>query len=279
MMIRRLFFPIFMAGIVIAVIPGSAFPCTSYERLQSVLWVQNSGEYRAAAFQAYQLAKSRLDMALSNSNWSAALEQSENFSHLPPAIIVDIDETVLDNSPFQARLLKINCKRKPHMWQNWVREAKAPPVPGALEFLQYANSRNVEIFYVTNRDHSLEKATKKNLETFSFPLKKKIDNILMRNEQTDWSADKQSRRMFVAKSYRVLLLIGDDLNDFVSTEKLQHESRDELTDRNSPMWGNKWIILPNPVYGSWEKSLFNYNPPKKESEKLSIKLKKLETLN
>ncbi len=279
MKLRRSFFVIFLAGIINAFVPSFVFSCTSYERLQSVLWVQTSGEYEAATLQVYQLAKSRLDMALGNSNWSAAIEQLEKFSHLPPAIIVDVDETVLDNSPFQARLLKLNCDRKPHMWQNWVREAKARPIQGALDFLRYASSREVEIFYVTNRDHSLEKATKNNLERFGFPLKKESDNILMRNEQADWAADKGSRRMFLAKSYRILLIIGDDLNDFVSTTKFQPESRTEVVEKKGSMWGNKWIILPNPVYGSWEKYLFNSTPPQKESEKLSIKLKKLETLN
>ena len=212
------------------------------------------------------MAVERLDEALTHPFWTAALEQSGGYQDLPPAVIVDVDETVLDNSSFQARLIHEGEEFDPEAWAQWVEEAVAPPVPGALEFAREARRRGVTIFYITNRDDPLEAATRRNLEAAGFPVDAGQDRVLMRGERRDWINDKSSRRALVAARYRILLIIGDDFNDFVSA-RLSLPQRKSLAARYSDRWGQQWIMLPNPMYGSWEDALYGYQAGLSPDEK------------
>lgn len=224
--------------------------------LFATLWQQTSAEYRAAAMQAYDEASEVLPVALADSGWTAAVEQEgDDFSMLPPAVVLDVDETVLDNSPQQARTILAGGAFDPEVWGAWVNEARAPAVPGAREFLALADSLGVALFYVTNRDQPLEEATRRNLEAEGLPLDPELDTILSRGEREGWGSDKASRREAIAERYRIVLLVGDDLNDFVSA-RLPRAERDRLLERYGDRWGDRWIMLPNPVYGSWEGALY-----------------------
>jgi len=224
--------------------------------LFATLWQQTSAEYRAAAMQAYDEAREVLPVALADSGWTAAVEQEgDDFSMLPPAVVLDVDETVLDNSPQQARTILAGGSFDPEVWGAWVNEARAPAVPGAREFLALADSLGVALFYVTNRDQPLEEATRRNLEAEGMPLDPEVDTILSRGEREGWGSDKASRREAIAERYRIVLLVGDDLNDFVSA-RLPRAERDRLLERYGDRWGDRWIMLPNPVYGSWEGALY-----------------------
>jgi len=252
----------------------------SHEGLRAVLWVQTSAEYRACAEQAYRMAKDKLDLALRTQDWTAAPEQLKDYQDLPPAVILDVDRTVLDNSPFQGQLVKESRAFTRDLWEKWVYMAKAPPVPGALEFMKYAESMKVEIFYVTNRTVNLEQATRNNLEKIGFPTKREPDTVLMRKEK-GWGSDKSSRRRHVAKGYRILLLLGDDFNDFLSGVRgrgVTLEDRMRLVEQYKSYWGEKWIILPNPVYGSWEAALYEFEYGLPHTEKLKREYEKLETM-
>ena len=130
--------------IVITFIPGCCVRRLTHERLQGVLWMQTSGEYAAVVLQTFKLARFRLEEALNDSNWTAEIEQqSQEYSYLPPAIVVDIDESILNNTPFQARIIKNNKDFDSQMWRDWVREAKASAIPGAVQFLQYAHTSSL----------------------------------------------------------------------------------------------------------------------------------------
>ena len=224
--------------------------------LFATLWQQTSAEYSAAALQAYDEAAEILPIALADARWTAAVEQEgDDFSMLPPAVVLDVDETVLDNSPQQARTILAGGAFDPEVWGAWVNEAQAPSVPGAREFLALAESLGVAVFYVTNRDQPLEEATRRNLEGEGLPLDPEVDTILSRGEREGWGSDKTSRREAIAERYRIVLLVGDDFNDFVSA-RLPREERDRLVERYRDRWGDRWIMLPNPVYGSWEGALY-----------------------
>ena len=198
--------------------------------LFATLWQQTSTEYRAAALQAYDEASEVLPVALADSGWTAAVEQEgDDFSLLPPAVVLDIDETVLDNSPQQARTILAGGSFDPEAWGAWVNEARAPAVPGAREFLALADSLGVAVFYVTNRDQPLEEATRRNLAAERLPLDPEVDTVLTRGEQEGWGSDKTSRREAIAERYRIVLLVGDDFNDFVSA-RLPREERDRLAE-------------------------------------------------
>ncbi len=263
-----------------ALFPSCSTDRQTHEGLRAVLWVQTSAEYQACAEQAYRAAKEKLDLALRNQDWTAAPEQLKGYQRLPPAVILDVDRTVLDNAPFQGQLVKESTEFTSDLWEKWVSMAKSPPIPGALGFVKYAESRKVEIFYVTNRTANLEQVTRDNLEKLGFSSKTYPDTLLMKKEKR-WGSDKSSRRSHVAKDYRILLLIGDDFNDFVSGVRgrgVTLDDRTRLVNRYKSYWGEKWIILPNPVYGSWEGALYGFEYGLPGAEKLKREYEKLRTM-
>jgi acid phosphatase len=245
----------------------------SFEGLNPTLWVQTSVEYRGLASQSYLLARAKLDEALTDTAWTAALEQTVDFANLPPAVILDVDETVLDNSPYQARLTIDGEPYAPPSWDEWVNESVAEPVPGALEFCQYAASKGVTVFYVTNRDAHLEEGTRANLERYRFPFTAGVDTLLMQGERPEWeTGDKAPRRTEVASGYRILLLIGDNMGDFVSASDGTVAERRAFADQHAEYFGTRWITLPNPQYGSWEGAVidFNFRQPLEQIRQIKI---------
>jgi acid phosphatase len=187
----------------------------SDENLHAILWQQTSLEYRTLSLQSYKLAAHRLDAALTDRAWTAALEQQGDAASLPPSVILDIDETVLDNVAYGARLILGREEYSEASWAAWVKESRATAVPGALDFARYAAGKGVRVFYVTNRRSDVEAATRQNLSALGFPIDSATDTVLTRGERGWTSSDKTPRRQEVAKAHRVLLLIGDDLGDFV----------------------------------------------------------------
>ena len=247
-----------------------------HEGLNAVAWTQTSAEYAAAARQAYVLATLMLDRALEDRSWTAAQEQGDNFGGLRPAVILDVDETVLDNSPHQARSVLDDVEFNRDDWHVWVREEQAVPVPGALEFTQYAASRNVRVFYVTNRRHEVEEPTRRNLAAYGFPLEDDVDTLLTRDERPDWTGEKGTRRAIVAADHRVLMLIGDNLGDFVDGVNVSVEERAAIVERHAGFWGERWIVLPNPQYGSWDGALIGYQYGLPVGDKRRIKREALD---
>lgn len=259
--------------------PPSATPTENeyygQETLQGVIWMQSSVEYRAAAQQVYVNAKRALDMALADPAWQAVSESTTApATSLRPAVILDIDETCIDNSVYEAELLEARQLHQEERWEAFVRSGKVSAVPGARDFLQYATSRGVRVFYVTNQDVKLEAATRDNLRRLGFPFDENLDTLLTVAERPDWTSDKSTRRLFVAAEHRVLLLLGDDFNDFVSANGKSPEARQEIFERFGDWFGTKWFILPNPVYGSWERAL-TAGSGKGAQEKFDAKMKAL----
>lgn len=232
-------------------------PDGSHENLNSVLWSQTAVEHEALCRQAYRQAADLLPRALKDRRWTAALEQRDKYSRLPPAVILDIDETVLDNAPAQARDVLADREFTLTDWRAWVEEAAAPALLGAVEFTREAYRRGVMVFFVTNRDAAEEPATRRNLERLGFPLDATIDTVLTRGEKPEWTSDKGTRRQEIARLYRILFLIGDDLGDFISGARSSTDARTALVQPHSDRWGRQWIVLPNPMYGSWEAALLD----------------------
>ena len=235
--------------------PASAPQCAPADALiNSVLWVTSAAEYRANALQTYAAATRQLDAALADRSFVGAEEETNEDPSQPPAVILDLDETALDNRAYEARAIRAGVTYDKPMWVKWVGESGADAVPGAKEFLAYAQSRGVTPFYITNRDQDPEgPGTRRNLELLGFPLT--ADNLLMRGTRPEWKSDKSSRRAHVASSYRVLMLIGDDLNDFTNARDKSQAEREAIIARTKDWWGTRWFILPNPMYGSWERAV------------------------
>ena len=218
--------------------------------VNATAWVTTSPEYRASAMQTYLAARRALDAALATPG------------DLPPAIILDADETAIDNTRFEGRVIRQDKTYDDATWKQWVSESAAGATPGAAEFLAYAKSRGVTPFFITNRRAEQEAATRKNLENLGYPLDADEDTVLTRGEKPEWaSGDKGPRRDFVAAHHRVLLVLGDDLNDFVPASGKSIAEREALLRDNAAKFGTSWFILPNPMYGSWESAVAGSGTP------------------
>lgn len=235
-------------------------PVAKNNNLNAVLWVQTSAEYKAITRQTYASAQAMLPEAIKDKKWTALVPGEYNeadLRRLKPAVIVDVDETVLDNSPFQATLIENDSLFDPKSWDAWTKRREARAVPGAVEFARAANDQGVQVIYVTNRNASQEEDTRSNLLALGFPLGEDAskDVILCRGEKEAWGSQKGTRRREVAQEYRVIMLIGDNLGDFVDDYKGTVSQREEVIEKYSAWWGERWFMLPNPTYGSWESAI------------------------
>ena len=230
------------------------------DNLNAVLWMQKSVEYKANAEAVFALAKIRLEEALKDKSWTAApAEQTGDFKNLTPAVVVDADETVLDNSGYQAWMVMEGETFNPKTWTQFVNSQTSTAVPGAVEFAKYAESKGVRVFYVTNRTKVEEPATRENMRKLGFPLTANIDTIMTAKEQPDWGSAKGTRRAAIARHYRILLLVGDNFGDFTDAYKGSVDERQKVYEENAARWGHDWLMLPNPSYGSFEAAPFGGN--------------------
>ena len=230
------------------------------DNLNAVLWTQRAVEAKGNAQGAYALATIRLDEALADRSRTAApAEQTGNFERLPPAIVLDVDETVLDTMLYQAWTVREGQSFSPGTWTKFVNTETSKAVPGAVTFTIYADKKGVKVFYVTNRTKEEEPATRANMTALGFPMGGNVDTILTVKEEPDWGSAKSTRRAVIAKDYRILLLVGDNLGDFTDDYKGDDAARLKVYDDNAEHWGRDWIVIANPTYGSFESAPFNHD--------------------
>ena len=230
----------------------------------AITWQQSSGEARALAYQAFTVARMMLDRDL----------RINRRNRMRRAVVVDVDETILDNSRYQAQGILDRTPHSSQRFTDWVKRAEASAVPGAVEFLRYADSRGVRVFYITNRKEIEKEGTVINLRKAGFP---RVNNetVLVKPDQGE--GDKEVRRKAVAARYRIVLLMGDNLNDFADIfEKSKTvDSRRQATDLNKSEFGRRFIVLPNPMYGDWEGAIYDYNYRRSDEEKSALRKKVL----
>jgi 5'-nucleotidase (lipoprotein e(P4) family) len=232
----------------------------------AILWTQTSGEVRALAYQAFNLARMILDQDLG----------SNRRSRMRRAIVVDADETVLDNSRYQATLQKNRQNYDARTWTEWVKRAEAEAIPGAVEFLRYASTRGVRVFYITNRNLVEKEATAVNLRKLGFP-DVSDQTLLVRTDPK--TSSKEARRRGVSAKFRIVLLMGDNLNDFaeIFDQSKTVAGRQEAVERNKSLFGKRFIVLPNVMYGDWESAIYDYNFKLTEEEKAAKRKSHLKT--
>ena len=248
------------------------------DSLNAVLWTQRSVEFKGNALGAYALARIRLDEALADATHTAApAEQSGDFEDLPPAVILDVDETVLDTSLYQAWTVVDGQAFSPKTWTPFVNSKTSRPIPGAVEFTRYADAKGVKVFYVTNRTAEEEPATRENMAALGFPMGGNVDTLLTAKEQPDWGSAKSTRRAAIAKDYRILLLVGDNLGDFSDGYKGDEAARLKVYEDNAAHWGKDWIVIANPTYGSFESAPYGHDYKLPVEEQRAAKEKALET--
>lgn len=210
-------------------------------KVWALLYQQRAAEYKALCFQAYNMARLRLDEALKHKGKK------------PLAVVTDVDETVLDNSPYDAAMAVKNKDFDLPAWKTWTAKGIADTVPGAPSFFKYAASKGVTVFYVTNRDEDEREGTTKNLKLYNLPNADK-EHLLLR--QT--ASSKEARRQEVLKKYNVVLYCGDNLPDFDAAydNKPPQDNRNASTEKLKKYFGYKYIVIPNPGYGDFESAFF-----------------------
>jgi 5'-nucleotidase (lipoprotein e(P4) family) len=232
-------------------------------QVAAILFMQKAGEYRALAYQAFNVARMQLDADFEKKNLKKLPKAERKRAR---AVVVDVDETVLDNSPHQAFIVINQMPFTPDVWTQWVNQRKAKAIPGAAEFLTYASQKGVKVFYVTNRDEIHRQATIDNLKQTGFP-DASDETVLVRATESG----KEARRQKIMEKYRIVLLVGDNLNDLSSQfERKSVPDRFVEVDKTREMFGRKFIVLPNVMYGDWESAIYEYKRAS-ETEKKKIR--------
>jgi acid phosphatase len=260
--------------------PGGPAP---NDNLNAVAWTQTAIEHDLIYREVYRVAGEKLRAALRDPTWDA-LPKRDRKAPLPPklkpAVIVDIDETVLDNSPYQARLVASGKEYDEFTWSEWCREKRAKPLPGALEFAKEAAKRGVTVFYLSNRAQDLNAATLENLRAAGFPVESDdaflgLGTIVEGCEQI--GTEKGCRRALVGQTHRVLMQFGDQIGDFVDVDANTPDGRRAAMAPYAGWIGERWFVLPNPTYGSWEPALFNNDWARPAAERRRAKIEALRT--
>ena len=237
---------------------------------RATLWIRDSSEYRVASETIYRAARDALARGLADAAWTAEPSQAGEVSALPPAVVMDIDETVLENSELQAdMLLNGTCFDDfPRIWDEWLAKRRAPAVPGAVEFIQAARvakdseGRAVRVFFITNRECATRPGnattcpqqddTLANLEALGLGSATLADDLMLEGERPEWKSEKLARRQAVARTHRIVLNVGDDLADFLpAVRRATVAERERARCAREAYWGRRWFLVPNPMYGSW----------------------------
>lgn len=224
--------------------------------LWGAVWQQKASEYKALCFQAYNTAKMRLDILLQEQH------------NKPLALVTDIDETILDNSPYQVHSSLRNEEYTDAAWMEWTKKVDCDTVPGGLSFFQYAKSKGVDVFYITNRLEEERAQTLKELQRWNFP--DAVNEHLILKTTT---SGKESRRQVVAATHEIVMLFGDNLSDFSAVfDKKPLPERTDQVKSNLALFGTKFIVLPNTMYGDWEGALYNYkyNLPVQQKDSIIV---------
>lgn len=272
--------PVAPAAVVAPAVAGPA----ADDNLNAVAWSQNASEHDFIYLQTFRDAQEKILKAKQDLAWDA-LPKDDRAAHvslkgLKPAVVLDIDETVLDNSPYQARLIRAGGEFNEADWAAWCKEAIARPLPGALAFTKFAADHGIAVIYISNRAKDLDDATLANLRSAGFPVAGKqsflgLGTFVEGCEQA--GSEKGCRRQLVAKNYRVLMQFGDQIGDFVNVLGNNADGRARAMAPYTAWIGERWFVLPNPTYGSWEPALFDNDFSLPRNERRQKKIDSLRT--
>ncbi len=229
--------------------------------LWAVAWSNTAAEFGALCHQAFNLAKVKVDQA----------KQRHAESRRPLAVMTDIDNTIFHASSYWSHLIDQGIDFfDDAIWDRWIPENLISLVPGAREFLAYCNELGVEVFYVTNRNQGPETYdyALRQLQYLELPYADREHLTVFRD-----SSDKTPARERVKKSHELVLLLGDNLNDFKRDYYVTNiEQRFALMERDKQEFGDRFIVLPNPTDGHWVRAIFGESEPAPTEETRSTLL-------
>jgi 5'-nucleotidase (lipoprotein e(P4) family) len=248
------------------------------DMLLATLWNQRSVEYKANCLTAYTLARYRFDEALADKKWTAApAEQKGDFASLPPAVVLDVDETLLDNSAFQVWMIRADQSFSVKTWNQFCATRMSRAISGSVEFANHADSKGVKVFYITNRGVEVKEDTRKNMEKLGFPMGGNTDTFMMQGEKKEWGSAKGARRAEIAKDYRIVLNVGDQFGDFDDRYRSSEADRLKAFEENKERFGREWIMIANPTYGSFDTAPYGHDFKKSREEQRAAKWDVLES--
>lgn len=223
-------------------------------KLYSAVFQQSAAEYHALCIQAFNIATWQLESILKETHQK------------PLAIVTDIDETFLDNSPYAVKMAREGKVFDEKTWNEWTSKGDAKPLLGSQEFFNYAASKNIAIYYITNRNQNDKKGTLENLKKHNYPFADEAHIIVRETESS-----KEERRQKLSKTHEIVMLLGDNLSDFSAAfDKKSMEERLQNVKDNAALFGKKFIVLPNTGYGDWEAAIFDYRRDWNTTQKDSI---------
>ncbi|MBF8222308.1 MULTISPECIES: 5'-nucleotidase, lipoprotein e(P4) family [Halomonadaceae] len=213
--------------------------CDQQAYAMGLRYQQQSAEIAALQRQGFTLATLRLEQAIERHGEDANL-----------AIITDLDETVIDNSALLVRdMQRCHDYTAWDTWLHWEREGEPRLIPGAADFLAFADAQGVAIYYVSDRYQENKADTLATLEHLELP-QVSDDSVLL------LGPPKQERRSFVEENYTLVMQLGDTLHDFseafVSSVPLDEQHAQ--VEANAERFGVDWIVFPNATYGTWEEA-------------------------
>jgi 5'-nucleotidase (lipoprotein e(P4) family) len=226
---------------------------------QATIWMQQAGEYQALCYQAFNLGKQAVDAA----------RAAQSSASAPWAVMVDLDETMVDNSPYAAWQLLEHVAYEEDTWEAWVRSETTEALPGALDFARYVVAQGGKLFYVSNRLDQSFAATQANLQALGFP-EVTEETLLLKSG----SSNKQARLERIQQAgYQVVLMMGDNLNDFpeLGTYHQANAVRNASVAQSHADFGHRFILLPNPSYGDWEAGMAKDYFSLSAAEKLALR--------
>lgn len=236
-------------------------PDNQNQLLLATAWYQQSAEMRACYYQAYHMAQLALDNNLNSYKGEKR-----------PAVVLDIDETVLDNSPFEAGLIAANQSYSDSLWKVWTDRAEAAALPGAAEFISHARQKGVDVFFISNRRDEERATTLQNLAAAGMP----TDSAYLLTIAPGESSCKDSRREKVSETHEILLFVGDNMGDYSSLFDRRNASLAlGLADSLQNDFGTRFIVLPNPMYGEWENAIYRAKGAKSRNDKNKTILERL----
>ncbi|HET6432012.1 5'-nucleotidase, lipoprotein e(P4) family [Dyella sp.] len=246
-----------------AAVPATAVPVVpADDNLNAVVWSQNAIEHDLIYLQTYRNAQMQLLGALKDTRWDALTRDDRvtPAAGLKPAVVLDVDETALDNSPYQARLIKSGGEYNEADWAAWCQQEAARALPGAVAFTQFAAKHGIAVIFVSNRAKDLDRVTLDNLRKVGFPVSGSdaflgLGTFVEGCEQI--GTEKGCRRQLISRKYRVLMQIGDQIGDFADVIANNAAGREQAVADYLSWFGTRWFMLPNPTYGGWEPALFN----------------------
>lgn len=248
-----------------------------HDQLDAVLWTQTAIEHEVLYQQIYAAATRQLKPALADPQWDALAQAPRNLQNLPPALIVDIDETLLDNTPVNAKAVVEGGAYDYAEWYRWVEKAEARALPGSVAFMQAAAQLGITPYYLTNREPGQEADTLRNLQRAGFPIAD-AGQILTAGTAIGGcqqaGSDKSCRRQWVGERARVLLMVGDSYGDFIAAPNRLSAQRQAAAPYQA-WFGQRWFLLPNPTYGGWYTAPYDDQDELPDGEKRALKQRAL----